>query len=260
MQIIDKLPAVIFEYVVFPDGKGDFTYISPRCQEVLGLNPEVLLSGVFQIKHFIYPRDWETFLRSFENRIPTLSEWKWEGRIQYRDEIKWIEAVGVPTSRDDGKVVWSGIITDITRRRELERRQREAETSYRNLLEQLPLGVGIHKDGKLIYAGRAGTGMNNAELERVWRRLQPLATDRMPLDIPPPRGSRFARTPGPSSSWWLPTRRCCRTRPSVSRGAPPWDLREPGPRPVTGPATSSSHFPPPIRAPPRPEGRRVLRC
>jgi bifunctional non-homologous end joining protein LigD len=46
-------------------------------------------------------------------------------------------------------------------------------------------------DGRLIYAGRAGTGIDTAELERLWRRLQPLATDTMPLDVPPPRGSRF---------------------------------------------------------------------
>ncbi len=46
-------------------------------------------------------------------------------------------------------------------------------------------------DGRLVYAGRAGTGINTAELERLWRRLQPLATDKMPLDVPPPRGSRF---------------------------------------------------------------------
>jgi len=46
-------------------------------------------------------------------------------------------------------------------------------------------------EGKLIYAGRVGSGIDYAELERLWRRLQPLATDRMPLDIAPPRGSRF---------------------------------------------------------------------
>jgi ATP-dependent DNA ligase len=46
-------------------------------------------------------------------------------------------------------------------------------------------------DGRLVYAGRAGTGINIAELERLWHRLQPLATDRMPLDVPPPRSSRF---------------------------------------------------------------------
>jgi DNA ligase D-like protein (predicted ligase) len=46
-------------------------------------------------------------------------------------------------------------------------------------------------DGRLVYAGRVGTGINTAERERLWRRLQPLATDRMPLDVPPPRTSRF---------------------------------------------------------------------
>ena len=46
-------------------------------------------------------------------------------------------------------------------------------------------------DGRLTYAGRAGTGMSEEELERVWRRLQPLAIRTMPLDVPPPRSSRF---------------------------------------------------------------------
>jgi DNA ligase D-like protein (predicted ligase) len=45
--------------------------------------------------------------------------------------------------------------------------------------------------GDLIYAGRAGTGMSDAELERVWRRLQPLVVDKMPLSFPPPPGGRF---------------------------------------------------------------------
>jgi bifunctional non-homologous end joining protein LigD len=45
--------------------------------------------------------------------------------------------------------------------------------------------------GKLIYAGRVGTGMPVAELERLWRRLQPLVIAKMPLAEPPPRGTRF---------------------------------------------------------------------
>jgi bifunctional non-homologous end joining protein LigD len=46
-------------------------------------------------------------------------------------------------------------------------------------------------DGKLIYAGRVGTGMSDKELERLWRKVQPLAADKMPLAVPPPRDSRF---------------------------------------------------------------------
>jgi ATP-dependent DNA ligase len=41
------------------------------------------------------------------------------------------------------------------------------------------------------YAGRVGSGINTAELERLWRRLQPFATDKMPLDLPPPRSTCF---------------------------------------------------------------------
>jgi bifunctional non-homologous end joining protein LigD len=45
--------------------------------------------------------------------------------------------------------------------------------------------------GRLVYAGRAGTGIKDTELERLWRRLQPLAVSKMPLEVPPPRSTRF---------------------------------------------------------------------
>ena len=46
-------------------------------------------------------------------------------------------------------------------------------------------------DGRLVYAGRVGSGINQAELARLRRILQPLATDKMPLQVPPPRSNRF---------------------------------------------------------------------
>jgi bifunctional non-homologous end joining protein LigD len=45
--------------------------------------------------------------------------------------------------------------------------------------------------GRLVYAGRAGSGVTVAELERLWRRLKPLAIKTMPLAAPPPRTSHF---------------------------------------------------------------------
>jgi DNA ligase D-like protein (predicted ligase) len=60
----------------------------------------------------------------------------------------------------------------------------------RHLIGSLLLGY-YTPEGKLIYAGRAGTGMPVAELERLWRRLQPLVIEKMPLAVPPPRSNRF---------------------------------------------------------------------
>ena len=52
--------------------------------------------------------------------------------------------------------------------------------------------LGCYDDaGRLGYVGRAGTGIGDAELERLWRRLKPLAIRKMPLEAPPPRTSHF---------------------------------------------------------------------
>jgi ATP-dependent DNA ligase len=60
----------------------------------------------------------------------------------------------------------------------------------RPFLGALLLGY-YDRDGRLIYSGRVGTGIDAAELQRLWRRLQPLAISTMPLDATPPRGTRF---------------------------------------------------------------------
>jgi bifunctional non-homologous end joining protein LigD len=48
--------------------------------------------------------------------------------------------------------------------------------------------------GKLHYAGRAGSGLKQSELKRLYTRLAPLATARMPLaEAPPKNAGRFGK-------------------------------------------------------------------
>ena len=60
----------------------------------------------------------------------------------------------------------------------------------RSSLGSLLLGY-YRDDGKLIYAGRAGTGMTVSELTSLLNKLRPLASDKMTVDVPPPRATRF---------------------------------------------------------------------
>lgn len=162
-QIIDSLPAIVFEYTIYNNGSREFTYISPRCEELLGVGQEVLLRGIFPMKHFIHQEDWETFRQSSEASIASLNNWKWEGRIHARSgQQVWIEASGVPRQLDNGNVVWSGLISNITSRKILEQRQRETEERYRDLIEYLPLGVAIHAAGKLVFVNEAAAKMIGA--------------------------------------------------------------------------------------------------
>jgi ATP-dependent DNA ligase len=47
------------------------------------------------------------------------------------------------------------------------------------------------QNGRLVYAGRVGAGIDHSELGRLWRRLGPLTTSEMSLDQAPPRSNRF---------------------------------------------------------------------
>ncbi len=115
--------------------------------------------------------------------------------------------------------------------------------------------LGYYDDaGRLLYAGRAGSGIIGAELERLLHRLQPLAIKKMPLAEPPPRTSHFGRplecpasigcgpswsrrsntSPGPSKACCgrSSIRACARTsRPATFGGPAPQRFdRSSGPR------------------------------
>jgi len=162
-HIIDNLPVVIFEYTIFPDGLRDFTYLSPGCEAILGVSRDLLLSGTYPMESFIHHEDWEQFNKLFEESITQEKSFAWEGRIFIsKKDIKWIEVTGQPVRLEEGKIGWSGVISDIGQRKELEQRQKESDLRYRNLVESLPLGMGIHQKGKLVYANEYAVTMLEA--------------------------------------------------------------------------------------------------
>jgi PAS domain S-box-containing protein len=162
-HIIDNLPVVIFEYTIFPDGSRDFTYLSPGCETILGVSRELLLSGNYPLQSFIHHEDWEQFNNLFVESVVEEKSFKWEGRIFVtKGDIKWIEVAGLPVRLEGGKIGWSGVISDIRQRKELEQKQKESDLRYRNLVESLPLGMGIHQKGKLVYANEYAASMLEA--------------------------------------------------------------------------------------------------
>ena len=61
-------------------------------------------------------------------------------------------------------------------------------------------------DGRLIYAGRVGTGMPGKVLADLRRRLEPLGRTGSPLGVPPPRKTRFGSQLVLSQVHWVEPR------------------------------------------------------
>lgn len=159
LQLLDLIPAVVFEYSVFPNDTRKFTYINPYCKELLGITSGKIVTTGFRMENFVHPEDWPELKRLKEVGQQESSTLRWEGRIRRPSgEERWIEMVASATL-EHGVYRWRGLMNDITTRKQLEQKQRDTEHQYRELLESIPLGVGIHRNGRLIYANRYAVDM-----------------------------------------------------------------------------------------------------
>jgi len=148
-DLIKHLPAVIYEYTVQPGGIRRFDYISEACESLLGISPEAVMNDAGAMDAIVHKDDIGQLQASSLVSEQAGREWNWQGRMHVRDKIKWVEIRSNHELRSDGVIIRRGIIQDITERIET---ARESEERYQSLIERLPIGVVIHKQGKLVFA------------------------------------------------------------------------------------------------------------
>jgi PAS domain S-box-containing protein len=141
-QLVEQLDDVIFSVT----GEGTFSYISPRCQAILGYSPKHFLGQPYQ--RFIHPEDWrqcqvllgESLAQ--EQRIRDLGF-----RMKHKDGgWRWICCNQSPTKDALGNIIgFQGVATDIHEQKLAEAKHLEIETALlqsekllQNLTEHVP--------------------------------------------------------------------------------------------------------------------------
>jgi PAS domain S-box-containing protein len=104
------------------------SYVSGTWEAVTGIAADVAMADITKVFSTVPAEDFPIFLQSIEESARTMSIHKFE--IRFGD--RWIHIVSRPR-HEDGVIIWDGIITDIT-----ERKENEAElVKYREKLEFL---------------------------------------------------------------------------------------------------------------------------
>lgn len=143
-DFIQQLPGVIYEITIQADGSRSFTFVSANSLEILGLKAEDIMRDPNTLDNIIVEEDREGFNESTKGNRNRAELWSWEGRVQVRNTIRWIEARSNFGKRGSD-TIRKGVILDITDRKH---REQESEIRYQLLVEHLPLGVGVHKIGR----------------------------------------------------------------------------------------------------------------
>jgi PAS domain S-box-containing protein len=130
--LVENLNEVIFTV----DRQGLFTYISPAIERYTGFHTDQVIGQPFS--RFVHPDDLPGLVTSFERSLAGQSE-PYEFRVYSRDgKVRYVRT----SSRvlvENGQVVGlTGVMSDITRRRQAEEALRESEEQYRALYEDNP--------------------------------------------------------------------------------------------------------------------------
>ena len=147
-ELFHNLPCLIFEYRVQKEGIKQFTFVGNNSSSILGVTPVALQGDFTNLNRIIFKDDLKGFEESCAISTNTKKDWNWEGRILSGGSLRWIEIQSRATQQGED-FFQKGIILDVTEKR-IE--QQDRESRYRSLVESLPLGIGIHVNGKLVVA------------------------------------------------------------------------------------------------------------
>ncbi len=148
-EVVSNLPAVIYQYVLHPDGSDEITYVSPGAREIYELEPEEIIENSQIMWELISKEDLELIQESIASSAQTLTEWEYQWRIiTPSGTMKWLSGVSRPQKHGNGDLIWDGFVRDISDRKQIEGEKTrlmtslaESEARYRTVLSALSEGI-----------------------------------------------------------------------------------------------------------------------
>ncbi|WP_254564253.1 PAS domain S-box protein [Oscillatoria sp. HE19RPO] len=125
------VPGNIYSLVQHPDQSLEFEYINQAIEEII----EIPLPQVFQnveaaIIETIHPEDKAGYFEVLQAAGETLTVFKHEWRIiTHSGKIKWIQGNSQPEQRENGDIVWHGIVLDVSDRKLVEEKLRQSQNA-----------------------------------------------------------------------------------------------------------------------------------
>ena len=224
-EVGDIIPGgVLYQTVTAPDGSVRYTYISAGVERLFGLTAASVMADADAFRQLIVdddrPKVAAAEQEGLRDATPFECEFRWRA---VTGEIRWVHGRATGHRREDGAIVWNGVLLDITDRKRL-----EAEAAAR----QLRLGMALEAAGMVTwewdiptrsvqYSPEIRDIVRGTAVERYspWRRCSPKSTPTTGRDSrrrwikPWPRNSpsRASTAPacwtGPIPGYWARARR-----------------------------------------------------
>lgn len=133
-----NVPGVLFQMRADADDRLRFLFVSEASQMLLGVPAEILLEHSQLLLDMMHEDERGEFLNSFRQATRKGTTLNWEGRIYLAaDDFKWINVRCSPRALADGRIVWEGVMWNITHSKQAELQLRASRQQLAELSEHL---------------------------------------------------------------------------------------------------------------------------
>ncbi|MBE2290532.1 MAG: PAS domain-containing protein [Chitinophagaceae bacterium] len=177
MEVVSELPGIIFQYIAEPDGSIRFTYVSGKAEDIWGFSAEDAYKMGGQVLKNIHPDDMQRYRDTIAHSNKEGIAISVPFRVIHSDgRLRWVQANSSPNYLEDGRIMRTGTVIDITESKltqdNIRASEQEAHTIFRDLdtriqqfsktrenllqaLDHLPIGIFIKTvDNRFSYANK----------------------------------------------------------------------------------------------------------
>ncbi|TVR04732.1 MAG: PAS domain S-box protein, partial [Phormidium sp. GEM2.Bin31] len=160
-QIAVQIRAMIFDYVLYPDGHDSIPYVSANCEDIFEISAQQIQEDSSRLWRLMDEADVPFAQQSIAHSAKTLSPWNFEWRINLPSgRRKWLQGLSYPYRHADGRVIWNGMIFEITDRK-------QAEDDLYDLAQRLLTIIETVEEGITLSDDADNFGLFNAKMAEI---------------------------------------------------------------------------------------------
>lgn len=132
-----NIPGMVYQFVLHPDGKYSFIYISDTSREMFGMEPEKVIGDINAVTALMPEDDLDKVKKALANSAQTLKTIQQEARFIINGRIRWYKFISKPELRPNGDITWDGFIINNTEQKHMENELAEEKAQIQTLIETL---------------------------------------------------------------------------------------------------------------------------
>jgi PAS domain S-box-containing protein len=138
-KVFENIPGAVFEFCLSTKGQVSVTFASAGIASIYELNAQQVKDDASALFGRIHADDLDKVMASIQESAHSLQAWHMEYRVNLPEKgLRWLLGISNPVKQDDGSIIWYGLNSDITARK-----QREAALIQSNILQEATFNSAI---------------------------------------------------------------------------------------------------------------------